>query len=202
MKINEVLGYAVDTVINATVGVLEGVLNSVWNAAKTVIGVGASALSIVTLGKFSKINDVANLTDKSMNILHPTYQAVGLVANPKFSFGEVKSALGVVTARVAAPIFRKAERAAESESFAAREIGARVAYLAGAAVSIATRVADLALGVLAAAFSVVPCLGRAEKVNNFAMQYLLSSAVVHDVCVGLRGFVNPQQFVPLQPARV
>jgi hypothetical protein len=74
-----------------------------------------------------------------------------------------------------------------------RNVTARVLYAVATCVSPITRTADVALGVLAGAFSIIPCLGRCEKINCFAIKQL-NLNIVHDLCKGIRGVINPQQF--------
>ena len=162
------------------------------DSVKTVLGVVGTALSVLTGGKDKEFNQLADLTGKSALVLPLLYVRTMQVINPKFKTSE-KSTMGVITSKIARPIFRKAGKSSENDKFFQKHVVSRIAYLSGAIVSTVTRTADLALGILGAALSVIT-FGAVPKINTFALRHLKSLAVVDDVCKGIRGFVNPQQF--------
>ena len=188
-----VLKYISDTAYNAVIGLPCGMVDTAFCVGKSAVGVAASAVSVLTLGASRHVNRVADKTYQTTYILPHLYVPVLNVVNPH-AYTDCDS-FGVVTANTAMPIFQVANRATCQSNFFIRHVVSRVGYALGAAVSVISRVADLALGLVAGTFALVPLLGRIECVNNFAVQHLMAFGVVHNVCVGLRGIVNPQQFV-------
>lgn len=187
MKVSEYLKQAGNNIF-------QGVTGSLACTALTAYGVAASVASIVTGGKFKSINNQANkFTFLSQGLVAGFYQAAVKVLNPSHKFA--KGSSGFITDAVAAPIFKVAKALSMVDHKpVVRELASRVTYLVGTAVHVATRVCDLALGVLAGAVSLFPLFGQSKRVNNFAQLQLQSTRVVEDVFKGLRGIVNPQQF--------
>ncbi len=158
-------------------------------------GVAASALSILTGGLNSKINEYANkYTFNCSLILTISYRNVLNILNPNAKFASDVIAMGIITEKLARPILQKAGTAAKNESsFLQKHVVSRGAFALSALVAIITRTADLALGLLALPLSFIT-LGTVEKINTFTYKQLLFPALIDEVCVGMRGFVNPQQF--------
>jgi hypothetical protein len=190
------INYIFDTTFNAVIGLPLAAYETLSLTTEATVGVAGSAASILTGGIFTPINKLADFTKKASYILPQLYIGIGSVVNPDFSF-DPENPMGLVTQAVAAPIFSLAGKAAQTDDVVSREIVARGAYLLGAAVAVITRLADLAIGLVAAAVSIIPLFGRVRMVNVFAVEHLMSLAVIHDVCGGLRGFINPGQFAPL-----
>ncbi len=164
-------------------------------ACKTIAGVAASALSILTLGLNSKINKYANeWTVVSAQILVTPYGKMLKIINPNAQCASKGILMGVITEKLANPIFQKAWDEAQNESFFFRKhVVSRGAYALGALVATITRTADFVLGLLALPVSFIT-LGTFEKINTFTYKQLSFPAFIGDVCVGMRGLVNPQQF--------
>lgn len=188
------VNYIFDTAFNTVIGLPLSAYQSLSATVDAGAGVVGAALSVLTGGIFTPINDIADYTVRADYILPCFYVGIGQVVNPRFSFDPINP-MGIVTDALAAPIFSQAKAAAQTDSLVAREIVARGAYLLGSAVAVITRVADLAIGLVAAAISILPLFGRVEAVNLFAVEHLMSLGVIDDVCKGFRGFINPQQFV-------
>ncbi len=161
----------------------------------SIFGVAASALSILTVGRNSTINEYADCFTPTINeTLSYTYVSVLRVINPNYKLYSNVIEMGIITEKLARPIFQKARTAAKNESsFLQRHVVSRGAYALGALVATITRTADLALGLLALPLSFIT-LGTFEKINTFTYKQLLFPVLINDVCVGMRGFVNPQQF--------
>lgn len=191
-----VVKYISDTTYNAVIGLPYGVFDTACCVGGAAVGVAASALSILTLGASRHVNRVASLTRETSYILPRLYIPVLKVVNPH-AYVDCNSS-GVVTANIAEPIFSVGYKAASESNFFLRHVVSRISYALGAAVSVISRVADLALGVIVGAFALFPLFGRIERVNNFAVEQLMAFGAVHDFFVGFRGFVNPQQFMPQQ----
>lgn len=189
----EILDYVGKTVANVVIGLPTATFYCGVSALKTVGGVAGTALSLLTFGKVESINNLANYTDHARKILPQAYLGLASVVNP--SHQQQQPRIGVITAYIATPIFTAAGRVScDENSFLMKHIVSRGAYALGALVSVVTRTADLVLGLIAATLSIIPCMGRVKGINNIAVNQLSSLAVIHDVCCGLRGFVNPQQF--------
>lgn len=199
-----VLNYVGRSSFNLLVELPFEVISSAICVVQTVGGVAASALSLVTIGQFPNVNNVARFTDSSHEILPNLYKGVVRVVNPNFTCEPVVADIGIISSKIALPIFNMARKAATYETidelfnpintWLSAHVISRGAYTLGTLVSPITRTADLALGIIAVTFSLIPCLGRAKQINLFAMRQLTSLGVINDVCVGLRGIVNPQQF--------
>ena len=187
-----ILKYAYQTAYNAVIGVPCGLFDAGKAAVNTTAGIAGTALSILTVGKSQRVNGWASYTRSSFEIFPNLYSSLIRVVYPKAYIDATHK--GYVTAYVAAPVFRAALQSTVAPGFIQREIVSRVAMAVATVAAVVSRVADFALGLVGAAFSIIPCLGRVDAVNNFAISQLNSSGVVNDICRGLRGIVNPHQF--------
>ena len=163
-------------------------------SGKTAIGVAATALSILTLGKLTCINKYADITSASALILKPI-DLLTQIVNPYAKQSEVKQSNGMISKLFIERIYFKAREESYSNSFWTKHFVSRGAYALGALGAIITRTADLAIGLIATVISVIPFLGRNEKINQFATNQLGAFALINDICISLRGIVNPQQFL-------
>ncbi len=188
------LQYISDTTYNVAVGLPLGIVDSTLCVGGTAVGVVASALSILNLGTSRMINDVADSTYDSVLILPSLYIPVLKVVNPD-AYSSCNSACGIVSANLARPIAAFAHKSACKSNFLDRHVISRVGYALYAVASVISRVADLAIGLVAATFAIIPCLGRIESVNNVALEHLTAFGIVSDICKSFRGMINPQQFV-------
>jgi len=166
---------------------------------KTVSGVAASALSIVTWGKSEQINGYSEKALASYRVLPKLYLSLLVVINPSAKYNIIKSNdltyTGSLTRELSIPIFEKAYGLAIKNSFWEKRILSRVCFVFGAIVSTITRIIDLAFGIFGAALSLAT-RGEEEKINDFATRQLTSLGLVWDICYAARGFINPQQFIP------
>jgi hypothetical protein len=161
---------------------------------KPALGVAATALSMLTFGQIQCINNCANLTSRAHMILRPL-SLIKLIVNPYAKKLLELNEKGIITNIFNECIYNKAREAAASEdSFWTKHFVSRGAYALAGLVSIISRTADLAIGLIATVISVIPCLGRSERVNAFAFRQLGALALIDDICISLRGIVNPQQF--------
>lgn len=191
----------VGSTIKAALSVPVSVFYAAKNAGTTAIGVAGSAVSVATAGMWKGMNDVAAWTQNGHSVLPTLYIAVAKVINPSFETTKASVKTSLITNAVAKPILDKALASAASENAVVRHVVSRAAFLGHLVASVATRVADLAIGVLAAGISIIPCLARVTAVNTLAVRQLSSlGGIVHDVCRDVRGIVNPQQF--LQPVQI
>lgn len=77
-----------------------------------------------------------------------------------------------------------------------RHVVTRAAFLTGVLLAVTTRTVDLALGIFAACASILT-IGAIPKINTFAVQHLKATSIIHDICGGLRGIINPFQYIRL-----
>lgn len=180
---------------NLFVGVPQAALGIAFGVISTSVGIVASVASIVTGGKLAGINRLANETLKNTKyIVSSPFASVIRVLNTKYvspaAFKE-----GTFATAISNKVFDKARILTYSNNPLVERLASRVTYLAGAVLSVATRTADLALGVLSGALALTT-LGQSDRINSFALRHLRSTAVVNDVFKGLRGFVNPFQSLP------
>ncbi len=188
-----VLQYISATAYTAVVEVPFGVCEAAFTAGSATVGVAASTLSILTAGASCRLNALANRAAKASLILPYLYIPVLKVVNP---YARIDcDSRGIVGAHSTGSIFRHAAQAACQRDFLSQHVISRGGYALGATTAVISRVADLAIGLVAAIFAIIPCLGRIESVNNFAVAHLMVFGAVGDVCHALRGVVNPQQFV-------
>lgn len=168
--------------------------NTGLNILKTVAGVAASALSVLTLGKWESINDMTILVCQERFIIAKPYHDFIKILNPYFKFKGSKSLEqpGIVSEKTSAFFYHAAYRNSQSTSPLNKYVFSRALYVLGACTFPIARTTDLALGVLAAAVS-IPLLGRCESINNFAITQL-GLNFIQDFFIGIRGIVNPQQF--------
>ncbi len=193
-----VVRYSVHTALNLAALPPAAACVAAAGAIYTSVGIVATALSILTLGKNRAINNVAMWTVNSLYILPKPYEAIAAVVNPTVKMPEIDDnteIMGVITKRIACPIFEAAKRSASSSNFFTRHVVSRGAFALGAVAAAVTRSADLALGLIAALFSIVPCLARVDRVSHFAFRHLMALVVINDISVALRGVVNPQQLI-------
>ncbi len=185
------LNYVKNSCWNALVAPL-AVRGSVKSICRATWGVAATALSIATLGKVSAINRWAGSVHSSANVLLPPYAALLKVVHPNVMLYGTGT-MGILTKRFAQPFFKQAAFISQEPEFIKRHILSRLCYGLGLVASTISRVADLALGLVAAALSLVPLLGRSQAVNVFAYRQLSATLVVADICFSLRAIVNPHQ---------
>ncbi len=183
----------VDRVVNTATLPLKITLEGSRVISRVLVGITATAMSVLTGGMVPKINKYADFSYKSAKLINKTlYKPLMKVINPNFTHDEFSS-LGVVTEKIAHPIYNAAKRSSESENIFVKHAVSRIAYLTGALAATATRTVDFALGIFAALASIVT-LGAIPKINSFAMRHLAATALINDLCGGIRGFVNPHQW--------
>ena len=182
------IGKTVFSAITAPFFIGYGVVRA---SALTTVGVAATALSILTLGKSPFIDGYANLIFNASDITRNCYKIL-VVVNPYLNVSQDND-LGIITAKFTAQIYYKAFiSATKGDSFWTKHVLSRGAFALGALAAIVTRTADLAIGIFALVIAVIPFLGRSQCVNNFAYKQLGALDLIHDICGSLRGIVNPQ----------
>ncbi len=183
----------VDRVVNTATLPLKITHTGFRLISDVLVGITATAMSVLTGGMVPKINEYADLSRFSSNLINETlYKPLMEVINPNFICYEF-SRFGVVTEKIAHPIFKAALDFSESENIFMKHAVSRIAYLTFALVATATRTVDFTLGIFAALASIVT-LGAVPKINTFAMRHLAATGLINDLCVGIRGFVNPHQW--------
>lgn len=179
------------------INLLGTAVETVLRLGTTGVGIGYTACSLLTLGKVPQCNTYAfSFTSQAKWILPGLYVGAMKVVNPKFSLSDDSpSWSGVTHTIVAVEILNLARELASSPRFISKEIASRVAFLKYGATSIITRIADLALGVLAVVASLCT-LGCIPKINRFASEQLTVFGIIPDVCTALRYTLNPHQLSP------
>ncbi len=165
---------------------------SVKSTGKALIGVGATALSILTGGTIPAVNKKANDVVYSRLIFQKTYHYFLNVVNPDNVFKYSRIHPGIFFNAIIEPLYNVVEDQIKSESFLSKQIFSRVVSLLAIPVIIITSIADNALGLIAAAFSLFPCFGRVEKINKFVKDQLFCG--LGYVFLALRVVINPSQF--------
>ncbi len=174
------------------------------NASSALIGsisaVFTAALSVCTFGCLREVNSLADQRMKpkySKNILPNVYLHVITSINPYGNFSEVSSSEQdklFISSMFGSPFFRIAKDAAQGDTLFNKHFVSRGYYALAGLVSLVTKTADLALGLLAAVFSIIPGFSSLESVNKFAFNQLGALSLVDDLCRAVRGVINPQQF--------
>jgi hypothetical protein len=212
--------YAGDVVVG--VGELpDRVGNLFRQSTRTISGLFFTSLSVLTLGKVSKFNSSAcGKMDSVDQILPTVYLGVLSIINHSKTKVLIPSSYGYFRREVT--LFDKArdlsgvnysgkKSLAESSDdegddipltkltlrdrvklFMKEQVASRGMYALAAVVAVISRVADLIIGVLAVAASII-CLGKKEKINKMAVDNLTIFGVLDDICNGVRAFVNPMQ---------
>ncbi len=164
----------------------------------TVFGALATAASVATAGKISAINRFADRwPHASRGVIEIPFTAIIGLLNPsydpmKLDFNRHN---GLLTSGVTNPIFDNAKLLAAQPKPLTRHIASRFTFLGGIVSAVVTRIGDLALGVILGAASIA-FLGRNSFLNDVARIHLQSTGLIADIFMGLRGIINPQQFLP------
>lgn len=177
------------------------VITSTIRATGAVGGVALTALSIFPfLGTNEKLNVTSTfLLSCETKVISELYLNILKVVNPETECQRahadamlvVQEESGICGKAVSDPIFEYANQAAQCNDSLISQGVSRLSFLAGASLGTASRIADLGIGLSAGVVSIVPCLGKIEELNKFAIAQL-NSFVLQDLGIGLRGFVNPQ----------
>ncbi len=176
-------------------GIPLGIGIAFYAAAITTVGVGASLVSVATGGTQEGINDFATKwTAYSKVILALPYRMLWSIQMPKES-KEEKEVYGIVTKKIACPIFEKAQSAAKESDFLKRHMLSRCLFFVAGIVSLVSRAVDLTFGLAVAAVSIFPLFLTSRRINTVAFVHLQSLAVIFDAAASFRGTINPHQFL-------
>lgn len=163
------------------------------NLSSVIVGVAFTPLAILTVGRVKTIHHYACLANNVGSLLPHGYSALIKVLNP--SYQESGKKFGVVTEKMACPIFRIAKKMVKEESrLANHHVGSRILYLSAIPVALVARTMDLFLSIFGTALSFA-LLGQVECVNDFAHRQLGFPGMIYDVCGGIRAFINPRPFI-------
>jgi hypothetical protein len=186
--------YIEDTVYNLVVDLPIAIVTSALARPIPIIaGIVASALSVLSFGQIHRLNnEAAKLLSYEKKIISDLYYRLIRVINPNFETSSSFNRLGFITVNIAVPIFSEAFKASYSQSFFDRHVISRALYVTETFIHPMTQIADVALGLLAATISIVPCLGRCERINDFAIEQL-NLILLQAVCHGIRHTINPFQ---------
>lgn len=176
-----------------------GVLGGLLELGATGYGAVATLVSLATFGKFPMINSQAMYTNSARYIFQVPLEGIFQALKPhNYKYdrdsGFVHSFL---TNKLPVNIFRVAQVRnkvwIDNQSWMRRHVMTRAKFAVGAVTFIIARIADFALGLLAA-IGVIVCLGQNATLNNFVLKQAGILAVIDDIAIGLRGFENPTQF--------
>lgn len=161
--------------------------NGLKSTTFTLLGVAASALESLSFGQIAHPEYTAKWTLASKDLLTKTfYRPILKVVNPSAKF----SATGGTFSCITGAILFKARHQARSDNFFKKHVISRVLLLTHIPLSVATRAADLALGILGAGVSIAT-LGTSAKINGFALAHLESTKLIDDICTDIRAILNP-----------
>jgi hypothetical protein len=167
-------------------------------ALNAITSVVTTPLSCITLGKWKFINKIAQKSHSSNLIFTSAYIGLISILNPKINQNKLKEFIsknpeGLLTFFIVKSLFDKAQKLSSKKSFCKRHIVSRVLFALGGLLSIITRIADAAIGLIAALLVAVT-LARVEFLNNVALKCLITfPGVFHDVLTGIRGIFHPGQ---------
>ncbi len=163
--------------------------------ARTTTGIAATALSLLTAGLIEDFNEMT-FSSRASSLLRPFFHYPISVINPDFDTKpeDRMAEIGICTEYYVKPLFSLGVQQAEEEGFFQKHIVSRTYFALGAIEALIARLADAILAVFAVIFSFLT-LGRIQEVNNFAMKQLSFPGIIDDIGIGLRGVVNPEQFI-------
>ncbi len=200
--IDNSINYLGKTVRNITT--VSPLVSAIGALVGTICTIVAAAFSVGTLGCSKRMNKLADAFEikPSKFILTNVYVYVLRIVNPEALFFREERPRPEddtwISSMFALPIFNKAKDASSKSNILSRHFVSRGCYAIAGLVSIITKAADLALGVLAAVYSFTPYFGkcgRVERYNSFAFDQLGALSLVDDLCHAARGVINPQQFL-------
>jgi hypothetical protein len=181
--------------IYATFSLPVEVAYAVSNSVNTIGGIALSALSALTVGMHLRINDQASrFSHSSCSILPPILEGLARIAKPTYIRSE-NEGKATFTNKYYNDLYSqgvKFRRSSETGlvGFCERQVASRLVFFSSALLSIATRIADFAIGIFGALRAIF-YLGQNNEYNNFAINHLNIFSVIEDVLLGLRGTVNP-----------
>lgn len=179
--------------------------NVVYSTAYTASGIVGTALSVLSLGLVNKFNHTASFTANASYILPAAYRGViGILNNEIYDVKDSSGGRGKFR-NSAETLFYRANTLASAHIHVSKNafindvikgiynhLGSRLTYAVAAVAAVVARVADLILGVAAAALSLL-FLGQLTEVNAFALKNLTVFGMIDDLSLGIRGVVNPYQ---------
>jgi len=161
------------------------------NFVFTALAIGATVLSILSLGLLPCVNNSADETRAVVHTLpNLLFHCLGSLG---VDIRYETHSCGYLTHQLARPIFTQARSASLSrQSVIEREIMSRLGYLVGTALCVITRTADLAIGIIT--LFCLPLLAFSYDINSLVARELTFLGIIDDVCRGIRGVINPHQF--------
>jgi|GEM_PF-1790277 len=159
----------------------------------TVVGLMQTTPTIATLGMDDNIaKSSRDYLLSSASILQMPYYSLLRSINPNvhIDVSEIRKD-SILHPMVTSPILRKSIQLQSSRSFFHREISTRLFLAVYALASVVTRVADGAIGVLAATLSFLT-LGKFNKINVIAYRSLKAPALIYDICFSAVKIINPR----------
>jgi len=186
--------------------------NTAFHTAETGVGVVGSVVSTVTAGRIAWIENTANLTERSVEILPTLFSIPRKVLLPRsFSNFRVRDGLLIRDGLLTSSISNRYKdyidnKVLYSKTFTDR-LFVRIHISAYAFSSTVTRIADLVIGIFFAPISFMSTLATAitmnkiDSLNRFERAFfyctrnqLSSLGLVDDLCTSFRGLTNPDNF--------
>lgn len=168
------------------------ILTTSLEAIKCVHGIALSILSIAKLESDRNISRKALINTRKLATV-PSYLFGYLLKtiNPNAAVVfDTGARNGFCSSRTSEKLFYEATNNYKQNDFLKKYVISRALFALGGLVSIVTRTADFAIGLVAATFSLLT-LGRVQRLNDFAYGNLIFPTVIFDVALGIRGLINP-----------
>ena len=156
-----------------------------------VVGVTGVALYAITMGNNKTFEDMADKLENTYKMLPRVFKSILKVVKPHYPIADNLNEYGWLSDKCIVFLFDKSEvYARNKDSFIKSHFFSRGTAALLLIVGPITRTADLALGLVAASFSILT-LGNVERINTFAMQQLTFFGLAEDICFSLSLLVNP-----------
>ncbi len=172
------------------------------HSVETASGIPFAVISLLSFGQFNEvvkygttITETTGLAyQKLRNSAHilsrPAAHFIRFI-NPKAQIIDEFGNQGLIFSTVPDPIRVKASDFSRSTNFLKKHVASRLTYGVAALVAVISRTADLALGLVALAFSVLS-LGLLPGLNDVACRGLQAPAIISDLFYFAHKIINPQ----------
>ena len=167
------------------------ILNPVVGVADIALGILLASCSLLTFGAFKQLNQQAfHSTLQGGLSIASSLKGVIKFLNPHASFKINNPSQEGITVFAAKKLQKWAEELSDSKNLCLKHGLSRLAYFGSTLLSIATRITDLAIGLLAAPIALVT-FGTFEKVNSLAFKGLLAPLIFKDIYFCMLKTLNP-----------
>ncbi len=164
--------------------------NMIDNLEKGIVALLVAPVAVVTLGAYPKLNERVKQSNALAHILPILFNETVKMVNPYAEMKVLKVDHAFFAGKISGSIFEAANKNGECLFFIRREIVSRGLFLVGILVNTVCKVADLALGFLAASLSLI-LMGAWSSLNRRASLQLECLDFIHDILAGAILVVNP-----------